>query len=289
MAEKVALTNQDLIGNLRALGFTEYEARVYIALIESPPSTAYELSKSSGVPRPNTYSALTALAARGAAMPVSERPVRYVAQRPDSLFDTISAQTRELCNRVATELSQLSAAPSDHYVWNLEGETDVHLKVRDLIENAGSDIWFKADPETLRLHDEELRRAAMERGVRMMIILFGPEPDEFRYSEKCKVYVHEASGVRMGSADNLFTIAVDHKEMLTANDDGIVRASYTENKSIVKMALSLLRHDYYMAEIFNRFKDEIDAAFGPNLRSLRLASYTDEQIKSFEEKTSKSD
>jgi len=277
--------SQDLIGSLKTLGFSEYEARVYVALIESPPSTAYELSKTSGVPRPNTYTALSALTARGAAMPVSERPVRYVAQDPERLFNTIAAHTRQLCDVVAERLSHLSAPPSDHYVWNLEGEQSVRAKVKEMIEKASADIWFKAHPEILRPHAAELRHAAADRGVRLMVILFGEDPEEFRYSEHCQIYIHEASGVRMGTADNLFTIAIDHAEMLTANEDGIIRASHTENKAIVKMALSLLRHDYYMAAIFDHFKDEIDAAFGPHLESLRLGTYTPEQVKSFRDKT----
>jgi len=277
--------SQDLIGSLKTLGFSEYEARVYVALIESPPSTAYELSKTSGVPRPNTYTALSALTARGAAMPVSERPVRYVAQDPERLFNTIAAHTRQLCDVVAERLSHLSAPPSDHYVWNLEGEQSVRAKVKEMIEKASADIWFKAHPEILRPHAAELRHAAADRGVRLMVILFSEDPEEFRYSEHCRIYIHEASGVRMGTADNLFTIAIDHAEMLTANEDGIIRASHTENKAIVKMALSLLRHDYYMAAIFDHFKDEIDAAFGPHLESLRLGTYTPEQVKSFRDKT----
>lgn len=288
MTGKIDKDKQDLIENLKALGFTGYEARVYLALIESPPSTAYELSNASGVPRPNTYTALAGLAGRGAALPVSERPVRYVAQDVDRLFSGIAAQTRELCAATTERLKHFASPPRGHYVWNIEGEEDVHLKVREMIENAQSDIWFKADTKTLRLHAEELRRAAMERGVRLMVILFGTEADEFRFTENCKIYVHEASGTRMGSADNLFTVAVDHMEMLTANDDGPVQGSHTQNKAIVKMALSLIRHDYYMVEVFNRFKPELDAHFGPHLESLRMEIYTREQVLSFQEKTSKS-
>ena len=51
------------------------------------------------------------------------------------------------------------------------------------------------------------------------------------------------------------------------------------------MALSLIRHDYYMAEIFRHFKDDIDAVFGPHLRDLRLRSYSPEQVESFADKT----
>ena len=56
----------------------------------------------------------------------------------------------------------------------------------------------------------------------------------------------------MGTADNLFTIAVDQQKMLTANMEGDVMAAHTSCPPIVTMAQSLIRHDLYMAEIFGR-------------------------------------
>ncbi len=285
MAESKTAQAGGIVSSLKELGFTDYEAKVYLALVKSSPATAYEISHNSGVPRPNTYSALKSLATRGAAMPVSESPARYVPQQPESLFGSIATQTQELCEAVTSDLSALASTPQDQYVWNLHGESEVHEKVSDMIDGATSEIWLKADPLTLRRHAERLRTAATKRRVRLMIILFGEDPDEFRFNKRCEVYVHEASGVRMGTADNLFTIAIDYREMLTADMDGEMQAAHTANAAVVKMALSLIRHDYYMAEIFRRFKDDIDSAFGPHLRDLRLRSYTPSQIRSFGDKT----
>ena len=285
MAEIGATHTSKVLGALKSLGFTEYEAKVYLALVQSAPATAYEISHRSGVPRPNTYSALKVLAGRSAVIPVSEQPVRYAPQPPEHLFRAIAAQTRQLCEDVSEQLSRLAGAPQDQYVWNLRGETEVHGKVADLIDSATDEIWLKADTATVRAHADRLRQAAGKRRVRLMIILFGDDPEEFRFNKRCEIYVHEASGVRMGTADNLFTIAIDHREMLTANTDGEVYAAHTANGAVVKMALSLIRHDYYMAEIFRHFKAEIDAVFGPHLRDLRVRSYSPEQIKAFTDKT----
>src|SRR3546814_1871822 len=105
---------------------------------------------------------------------------------------------------------------------------------------------------------------------------FGFDAEEFRFTERCRIYIHEANGVRMGTADNLFTLAIDQVEMLTAATDGDVIAAHTRNRPIVTMAESLVRHDYYMAEIFNRFGKEIDVAFGPHLRDLRIGCRSEE-------------
>ena len=64
-----ATDTREILGDLRRLGFTESEARVYVALIGRSPATAYEISNRSGVPRPNTYSILKTLAAKHAVIP----------------------------------------------------------------------------------------------------------------------------------------------------------------------------------------------------------------------------
>lgn len=278
-------TAQPFVRELRVLGFSDYEARIYLALVEASPTTAYELAKKSGVPRPNAYSALTALAERNAAMPVSENPVRYVARDPKELLSAIAERTRATCDDLAERLSEISTPQGDDYVWNLSGAAEIHAKMAEMIDAARDVIWIKAGPEVIRAHRDALIAATGERGVRLSVILFGDDPEEFRFSPKCEIHVHEASGVRMGTADNLFTMTVDHAEMLTANENTDIQAAHTQNQAVVKMALSLIRHDYYMAEIFGLFKDEIDAAFGPHLMKLRQRSYTEEQLESFKQKT----
>ena len=56
--------NREILSGLRQLGFTDYEARIYVQLLKTNPATAYEVSKATGVPRANTYAALEALAQR---------------------------------------------------------------------------------------------------------------------------------------------------------------------------------------------------------------------------------
>lgn len=286
MAKTSSAAETKVLTDLKVLGFTDYESRVYVALVKYPSSTAYEVSQRSGVPRPNTYSALKVLEDRGAVMPVSERPNRYAARHPDELFRSIAQQTSRLCEDLAGRLGELAAPPKDQqYVWILNGEADVHAKVAEMIVNAQREIWIKADPTVLDIHAGALRAVTSEKGVRLMIILFGDDPAAYQFNDNCVIYVHEASGVRMGTADNYFTIAIDHREMLTANFDTELEAAHTENGPVVKMALSLIRHDYYMAEIFRQFKKQLDKAFGPHLSELRTRSYTPDQVESFKSKT----
>lgn len=276
--------NKEILSGLRQLGFTDYEARIYIQLLKNSPATAYEIAKAAGVPRANTYAALEALAQRGAVLPVNEEPLRYVAAPPKSLFEGISRQTRALCSDLSSQLSALTPANQDYHVWTTHGDLAVQDKIESMIAESRHSIWIKAADEVIRRHKAALQNAAA-RGVAIMIVLFGKDADEFRFNKDCRVYIHEGDGTRMGTADNLFTIAVDQQKMLTANMEGDVIAAYTSCPPIVTMSLSLIRHDLYMAEIFARFGSQIDKAFGPYLRDIRMSCFTPDQISSFKTRT----
>ena len=274
-----------LLADLRRIGFTDYEARIYVELLrQGTPGTAYELSKNTGVPRPNAYNAFESLAQRGAVLAVSETPARYAAAPPEELLGTIARHTSALCKEIGTRLSELAAPVDDQLVWTITGDRATHDKIDQLIAGAREMLMIKAPDDILARHTVSLA-AAGERGVGMLIVVFGPDAERFTFGPRCRTYIHEGNGVRMGSTDNLFTIAADHEEMVTARSSEGVSTVHTRNKPIVNMAESLIRHDYYMAEIFLRFGKRIDAAFGPHLRDLRLACFTPEQADSFRLKT----
>lgn len=286
MAQKmqsVDVSPPELVSDFKRLGFTEYEARIYIQLLSEAPATAYEIAKASGVPRPNTYNALDSLAKRGAVQPISENPVRYVPTPPDRHLSNLGRETVAICDSLVRDLARFKAADDDPYVWNVQGEVAIHRKITSLISESRNNVWIKASDDVLRLQADALKEAA-SRNVDILIVLWGKNPEEFRFGPSCRVFLHEGNGVRMGAADNLFTLTVDHAVALTATTDKLT-AFHTRNYAVVQMADTLIRHDYYMAEIHGRFGAQIDAAFGPHLRDLRLRAFSPEQIQTFREIT----
>ena len=273
----------ELLSEFKAVGFTEYEARVYMQLLRSGAATAYEIAKKSGVPRPNTYNALEALTKRGSVLPVSESPRRYVANDPDEHLASIGRRTVALCEALAEKLNRIEEPDDAPYVWNVYGELAMHEKIDAIISECRTTLWAKASSEILSRHEDALKAAA-ERGAALMFVIYGDDPERFRFSEACEVYLHESRGVRMGSADNLFTMTVDHRQAVTATFDGPA-AFYTRNQAMVRMADTLIRHDYYMAEILERFGGEVEEAFGQHLEKLRMRVFTEDQKATFRQRT----
>jgi hypothetical protein len=242
------------------------------------------VSKNAGVPRPNSYSALENLTRLGAVLPVSETPTRYVATPAEELMANFARQTSTLCRDLGERLKDISAPADDSFVWTIAGEAAIREKIDALIDDCGESLMVKAPDDILRAHKQALQRAGA-RGVEMLIVVFGQDREEFVFGDRCRTFLHEGNGVRMGSTDNLFTITADHAEMVTARLSDSAHAVQSRNQTIVNVAESLIRHDYYMAEIFMRFGPQIDQQFGPYLRDLRLACFTPEQAQSFKAKT----
>ncbi len=71
--------NQERLQKLHGFGLTEYQARVYLALLDLGTATASQLPIPSGVPRTRIYGTMGQLHAKGLVQILPEKPVRYRA------------------------------------------------------------------------------------------------------------------------------------------------------------------------------------------------------------------
>ena len=268
------------ITDLQVLGFSSYEARVYVALLRMNPATAYEISKVADIPRANVYGALTSLSAKMAVQLIGQRPARYIPVDPGDLMRRIARETTGRCEEIATKLSKIDTTESHHYVLDIAGRKHIQAKTDELIAGAEDRINIKASQDVLDPHCEALAAAA-KRGVRIFIVLFGDDPDRFRVGPSASVYLHEGDGERRGVADNLLTISVDGTQALTANVSGDFYGVHTQSRPVVSMAETVIRHDLYLAEFFSRLRPEIEEAFGPRLQELRSLFYSPSEYDRF--------
>jgi sugar-specific transcriptional regulator TrmB len=272
----------ELLPDLLALGFSEYEARAYFALYQLQPATAYEISKLAGLPKANAYTVLESLSKKEAAQPISENPVRYVAVAPSVLFDRIAAATSKRCAKLVEAIPTVAQSSDRGYVWSVTGEEAVDAKIEAMIDGAASHIWIKAAETNLLPHRKALQRAA-DRGVAILIILFGTHPEKFQFGDRSRTYLHEGNGIPVGIAPHLVTITVDFEEALVAEIRALPQGSYTRNRPIVNLAESLLRHEIYFAEIFEMFGQPIQKTFGPAMIELRRKYLPAPQVAALEQ------
>ena len=78
----------DLISKLAELGFSEYEAKIYLVLLRQNPATGYEISKASGVPTSKIYQNLERLKKKGFIFGTEDKPEqakKYIPIEPQEL------------------------------------------------------------------------------------------------------------------------------------------------------------------------------------------------------------
>jgi len=155
----------EAVGLLQKLGFGEYEAKAYAALLQRSPVNGYELSKQSGIPRANIYSVLGKLEERGAVLRVeSGDAVRYAPVPPEELTRRLSARFQETLQVAERSLSEMAAPAEQEHIWSMQGYNTLLEHAATLVEGARQHILVAIWPEEAR-HLAGVLSRAEARGV----------------------------------------------------------------------------------------------------------------------------
>ncbi len=91
--------NTELITSLIRLGFTQYEAQAYAALVGQAALTGAEVGRRAGMPPSKIYETLGRLEARGAVLVNRSEPVRYAAVPHRSLLEDLRSASMRISKR----------------------------------------------------------------------------------------------------------------------------------------------------------------------------------------------
>ncbi|HLV81099.1 MAG TPA: helix-turn-helix domain-containing protein [Chthonomonadaceae bacterium] len=133
-----------MLESLRQLGWSEYEARAYLALLEHSPATGYRVGKESGVPVAKVYEALARLVERGAVrlLAAAEGEAgQYVPIPPDEVMAGLRARHQQMLDTLTRELMALHrpASRAPEAVW-LKGRAPVLGRASALLSAAVSSV-----------------------------------------------------------------------------------------------------------------------------------------------------
>ena len=177
------------MASLRDLGLSEYESRVYRSLLQTGPTTAKELSRTSDVPMGRIYDVLNSLETHSLVRSqTASRPKKYVAVEPETALDRLlSAKKEELEEKVSQYESivdeleeQLEAAePVEEPFWTaaLGTEEAADLLVERLAAAENRIVMVAATP-TQQFDTEAMGKRvldeienALQRGVSVSLLL----------------------------------------------------------------------------------------------------------------------
>lgn len=235
------------VDRLVRIGFSEYEAKAYVALLRKSPVTGYELSKKSGVPRSMIYEVLGKLTTRGAAMTLrTGGNTKYAPTPAREFLEQTQKDHERLVQKLKDDLMAIDSASDLEYVWNIEGHDNIVARAAEMVDQANQQIYLASLPVTFA----DLRPAltkAVKRGVR--VVIYTTKEIDFPGGE---VAVAHVSTETLGQARGLGLILVtDNEEVLIAEwlSASQARASWTSSPLLVFIAEHHLRTDLYLPQL----------------------------------------
>jgi Cd2+/Zn2+-exporting ATPase len=256
----------DLQEALTRIGFTEYEAKVYLALLREHPATGYQLSKASGVPRSMVYETLKRLHQRGAALETVEgRATLYRPLPPQTLLAQHESEHERLLRQLRQGLERAYTATTDERVWTLRGRATVLAYARQLLQEAAGDVYLVlGDPELDALRPTVT--AAVAAGTVVNTLLIGEGTLDVG-----QVARHPPRESELQELIGMLLVAVEGGELLVASDDGETRATATNNADLIFIARQFVWMELFTQRIYARLGDALLAQLAPEDREI-LAS-----------------
>ena len=246
-----------ILQRLRELKLTEYESKVYYALVEGGALTAEEISKASGVPLTRVYSVLESLQLKNMVVEVAGRPKKFEALQPKiamrGYVDHVRSMMEEKLRRLEERARELSTALESIYWSRRLGPSSVEvlkqLASLNEMESYTKLVISAAEREVLVLTylftwldtvKEELSEA-LGRGVKVKVLAH-----ELSQRASRKVYEAKSMGVEVrvynGEPYPIRGVVVDDKRVvfvpcMTVRPERPLLLSpyYSENIAFVRM------------------------------------------------------
>lgn len=242
----------DDLARLMAIGFTEYEARVFVALLNAHPATGYQVSKQSGVPRSMVYEALGRLYARGAVLRTDDRHATlYSPVPPDTLLDRYLESQAQLVQTLRHDLGALYASTPEERVWTIAGRPATLAYAGQLVREARAELWLVlADADLPVLSDDVI--AACARGVAIRVLLTGTG------SLPCgHVARHPPLESELQAVTTLLLIVADDKTCLIAHSGEEMAATITSNRHLIFIARQFVWMELFTQRLSERLGTDL--------------------------------
>ena len=144
--------SDDILQLLANLGFTEYEAKTYLALLQQSPLTGYAVARASGVPRSKIYEVLGNLVARGDVLVSYGEPVQYAPRPVGELIETRRQTAEKQLSAAEQGLEQFARQqPPTDLIWDIRGRDEILFRLREVTSRAKRQIlmelWAEDAPD----------------------------------------------------------------------------------------------------------------------------------------------
>jgi sugar-specific transcriptional regulator TrmB len=256
-----------LISNLLDLGFSEYEAKAYTALIGNNPATAYQLSKLSRIPSSKIYEVLSRLIDKGAVFILEDKNIKqYIPINTEEFIENRKGRLETTIKELKEDFKNISYKSEVSYIWNLHDYDYLIDKTERMIMKARRSLLISTwHQEMIRLSDALKKKEST--GIPVSIVHFGEVKINIGriFQHPIEDTIYSEKGGRG------FAIVADSASALmgTVFEDQIVEGAWSTNKGFVTLAEDYIKHDIYIMKIVKRFDKALIKRFGINYEKLR--------------------
>lgn len=265
------------ISRLTQLGFSEYEAKAYIALLKENPSSPYEIAKNSGIPSSKIYEVIRRLEARNVVQSIhGERARMFIPVSPDEFIENFRAAVEDNLYTVKSELTNFKVGiDTTSYTWHIKDYDSLILRAKRMFDTSHETVLLSIWPVEIEVLLKSIREAEA-RGVKVAIVHYGASNIKIGqlYRHPVEDTVYKQKDVRG------FSLVADSKEVLIGKIDKgrQTEAIWSMNEGFVMIVEDYIRHDIYFMKLVERFDPLLKEKFGFRYEKLRDI-YKDEEIK----------
>lgn len=234
--------DEAIISQLRKVGFSLYEARVYLALLQQGSQNGNEVSKNAGVPSSKVYAALDKLASEGFVQSSRRGPSRrWAALSPDELVLRLRKEYNDPLDFLDEELGRVQASEPSEPFLTISGVNAVYEAATALINNTKTEIHISCWPIDLEAIRAPLTAAVTDRGIRVFGMLYGDA--DFPPGSWLEHHYEEIIADRIGG--RLLALVADEQEALIARvpESGDSTAVRSRNQVMTLIVREYLHHD----------------------------------------------
>lgn len=208
-------------------GISEYEAKIYLCLLNLGSGSARQLSMFSGIPRTKIYGILKNLIDLGFVSETSGHPKYFIPLSPDAFRPV----TRIFSSRIedfnlifkilaeADDAMKTASSSRKGFVWYLDRCSEILDKCRNLLQGSKREVAIIANGEGVALlfyGDQRILDDLKERGV--SVNLYSPLDPERNSLARELSYIIDVRKVEF--SDPFLFLHADHEEFLLASVGG---------------------------------------------------------------------
>ncbi len=246
---------ENLVKQLKAMGFTEYEAKSYVSLVKQGTVTAYQVSKDSGIPRARIYDTLKTLEEKGIVLKEEKTDGALYSPLPVDVF-LEKAQTTWQTNyqSMSQKLKQLETTVEkpDNQVLTIKEKETIISYCKTLIKKAKNRIIISMWDdmyEELREDLEEVSQKVQIQGITLHV-----------HHPVKNIDLHRiTSFTEAPTSAKWFILSVDAKEMIYGSSLHERKlAFYTDDPVHIYLLEDYVWHDVLVNRLVRRSNDDLE-------------------------------